>query len=97
MFTFHIFVPLANLWFIRLQELVSHPKASTRSSALQEDHWNLIEGESFPGIRPVPFYVSRLRRCPLSSARRCSRDFPFTEDETRRHFSYLSSTVFFSP
>ena len=46
-FPFHIFMPLANLWFIRL------PILRTRSCPdlypfirLQEDHWHLKEGKS---------------------------------------------------
>ena len=43
-------------------------------------------------MHSVPFYVSCLWCSPLSPTRRCRLGFPFTEDETQRHFSSLSGT-----
>ena len=91
---FHIFVPLANLWFLRLQG--QFPILRTRSCP-----------DLYPLIRPPkrPFAHGRGRilipgfvRSPPTLAvydlpqGGVGRGFPFTEDETRRHFSYLSGT-----
>ena len=50
-FPFYIFLPLANLWFIRLNGQFPHLRqevapTSTRSLALREGIWNLVEEES---------------------------------------------------
>jgi hypothetical protein len=75
---FHIFMPLANLWLIRLQRQFSILR--TRSCP---DPYPLIRPPkrplalvrgrilTYPGIHSVPSYVSRLWRCPHSPARRC--------------------------
>ena len=49
LFPFHIFMLLAKLWFIHIQgwfPIIRSCLTSTCSSALQEDHWHLVEGES---------------------------------------------------
>ena len=51
LFPFHIFAPLANMWFIRLQEHFSILRTkvaltSIPSSALREGRWHLVEGET---------------------------------------------------
>ena len=63
LFPFHIFMPLANLWLIRLQGqqgqvFILRIRTSTHSPTL--------------GIHSVPSYVSRLWCCPFYTTRKCS-------------------------
>ena len=97
LFSFHIFMPLANL-FIRLQGYF--PILSTRSFP---DVYPLIR----PPRRPLTLDTGRIlipkfiRSCPMLAVYDLAhslplggvgRDFPFIEDETRRQFSYFSFT-----
>ena len=63
---------VGQLWFIHLQIKFPIPRTkrcptSTRSSALRENLWPLVKGESLSRDSFSPFYftISRLRRCPL--------------------------------
>ena len=62
---FNIFMLFANLWFIRLQEYFSilrkiSTMTFTRSSALRESRWHLIEGKFLSWDSFGPSYVGRL-------------------------------------
>jgi hypothetical protein len=96
--SFHIFMPLANLWLIHLQG--QFPILRTRSCP---DLYPLIH----PPKRPLTLGRERIlipgfirspptlavydvaRSLPRGGV---GRGFPFTEDEAGRHFSYLSGT-----
>ena len=95
---FHIFMPLANLWLIRLQgqfpilRIISYPdlyplnRPPKRSLALGRGRI-LIPGFIWP---PPMLAANDVAHClPLGGV---GRGFPFTEEETRRYFSYLSGT-----
>ena len=81
-FPFYIFMPLPNLWFIRLQGyVVSHPKDKKLSWSLAAHPpsgkavGTRYRVNPYPGINSVPSYVSRLWCCPLSPARMCRYRF----------------------
>ena len=95
---FHIFMPLANLWLIRLQgqfpilRIISYPdlyplnRPPKRSLALGRGRI-LIPGFICP---PPKFAANDVAHClPLGGV---GRGFPFTEEEARSHFSYFSGT-----
>ena len=60
---------------------------STRSSARLEGCWHLVEGESLSRSPPTLAVYEVAQSLSLGGER---RGILFTEDETRRHFSYLS-------
>ena len=73
-FHFHILMPLAHLWFIRLQG--QFPNLRTRSCSNLHPLIHPPGRENpYPGIHSVPTYVRRLWRCSLSLARRCRWGF----------------------
>ena len=92
---FHIFMPLANLWLIRFQgqffilrkrsspnfyPLIRPPKSSLALCAGRF----LIRG--FVWSPPMLAFYDISHSLPRAGV---GRGFPFIEDETRRHFSYL--------
>ena len=92
-FPFHVFMSLANLGLIRLQGQFSTLMMKSFS------HIYLL-------IRPLRWSLSLGRRIFIQGFIRfppalavydvydgIGRDFPFSENETRRHFSYLSVTL----
>ena len=97
-FPFHIFMPLANLSFILLQGEFSivrirsfpdlYPLIYPPRRSLALDRGRIL----IPGFirSPPTLAVYDVAYSPLLGG--IGRDFPFTEKETRRHFSYLSGT-----
>ena len=96
LFLLHIFMPLANLWFFRLQW-----KFPNLSTLCFPDFYPLIHPPRslalgrgrilIPGFIRSPmlavYSVSHSLSLPLTGV---DRDFPFTEDDTQRNFSLLS-------
>ena len=97
-FAFHISIPLANLWFIRLQgwfpilRTISCPDLYPLISTLRRP-MELDTGRIFiPGCIRFPLTLAMYwiaHSLPLGSV---VRDFLFAEDETKRHFLYLSGS-----
>ena len=95
---FHIFMSLVNLWLIRL-----HGKFPILRARCCPDLYLLIHPLKRPlvlgrGKILIPEFVQSPPTLAVYDTGHSlpqggvGRGFPFTEDETRRHFSYLSGT-----
>ena len=91
-FTFPIFMPLANFWFIRT-EGVSHPKnkklpwhlPAHPTSEKAVGTW--YRKNLYNGIHSLPPTLAVYDLVHFTPRRDVDRDFLFTEDEIRGHFS----------
>ena len=92
-FPFHIFMPLANLWVIRLQGQFPflrirnfpdlYPLVRPPRRPLSLDKGRILT-PGFIRSPPTLAVYDAAHSFPLGGA---GRDFPFSEDEIRRHFS----------
>ena len=97
-FTFHIFMPLVNLWFIHL-----HGKFPILKEKSCPDLYPFIRLPWRPlTVGSGKILIPRFIRSPPTLAfydvahsvplGGVGRDFPFTKNETQRHLSYLSGS-----